>query len=404
MPIKIWAAAASLVFAVLIAWAVYAGATVNPTVQPTVGAQTSAKGAGKVAVGAVEEALARRTRGQSEAVVADGTKSLSVSESGERIELVQGGAASGMPAQWREQVGGDPKTLLRPPAYLSGVATLPYREANVLVQPQGRNFRYERNEILRYAGGIAVLLVCLTLAVFLLWRGRIDATAPQSGQSVLRFDLLERSAHWLTASAFLIMALTGVVILYGKSLLLPWMGAYSFSWLVQASAWAHMAAALPFVIGICLMVIRWLPGNVPTRLDWVWLKRFGGFLHEGDEHPPAGRFNAGQKLVFWSVVIGGLGMLLTGLLLMLPFFVVGYDGMHWAQLVHSALGLALISLIIGHIYIGSVGMVGAFQAMWSGYVDLNWAKSHHRLWLERFRSSNTGKGDARDARPGHRSR
>jgi formate dehydrogenase gamma subunit len=141
-----------------------------------------------------------------------------------------------------------------------------------------------------------------------------------------------------------------------------------------------MALAVPFVIGFLVMIAVWLVQNLPERLDWHWLKQGGGFLNDRPEKPPARRFNAGQKLVFWGVILGGILLTITGVGLMLPFYWSGYTGMQTAQVAHATIALLLIGLIIGHIYIGTIGMVGAFEAMWSGRVDRNWAQEHHSLW------------------------
>jgi formate dehydrogenase subunit gamma len=176
------------------------------------------------------------------------------------------------------------------------------------------------------------------------------------------------------------MALTGLIILYGDALLRPWLGANAYAELARTSAWLHVTFAVPFFIGVLVMIVLWIGQNIPERIDWQWLKRGGGFVSDRQENPPARKFNAGQKLVFWGVVLGGLFLTATGIGLMFPFFWSGYTGMQFAQAMHAAVGLLMIGLIIGHIYIGTVGMQGAFEAMWSGHVDRNWAKEHHSLW------------------------
>jgi formate dehydrogenase subunit gamma len=180
------------------------------------------------------------------------------------------------------------------------------------------------------------------------------------------------------------MGLTGLIVLYGKPLLIPLIGEPAFGTLAWWSVWTHMAMAVPFVLGILVMVALWLKDNLPSRLDWEWLKAGGGFLRNDGHNPPARKFNAGQKIVFWSVVLGGIALLASGVVLMFPFYWFGYDGMQTAQTAHAVIALLMIVLIFGHIYIGTVGMEGAFDAMWSGQVDRNWAKEHHRLWYQRL--------------------
>ena len=170
-----------------------------------------------------------------------------------------------------------------------------------------------------------------------------------------------------------------LVILYGNSAIRPWLGSSLYAELARASAWSHMTFAVPFVLGVLVMIALWTRQNLWERLDWQWLKRGGGFLRT-DGRSTARRFNAGQKLVFWSVVLGGLSLTVTGAGMMFPFLWTDYTGMQIVQSLHAAIALPMVGLIIGHIYIGTVGMEGAFSAMWSGWVDRNWAKEHHSLW------------------------
>jgi formate dehydrogenase subunit gamma len=198
---------------------------------------------------------------------------------------------------------------------------------------------------------------------------------------VLRFDVIERANHWMTASSFIVMALTGLIILYGRAFLGALFGAGGANTIASACLYLHIAFAIPFVVGVIVMILLWLRQNLPSRLDLHWLARFGGFLNDSPDKPPARRFNAGQKLVFWGVALGGLLLFLSGLSLVFPFYWLDIQGMQTAMAIHSILALLMIGLIIGHIYIGTIGMVGAFEAMWSGRVDRNWAEEHHRLWL-----------------------
>jgi formate dehydrogenase subunit gamma len=251
------------------------------------------------------------------------------------------------------------------------------------MQPQGRSWRRWHNAQIFYGGALYIFGVSGLIACFLAWRGRIPIREGESGQSIERFGVFERANHWFTAVSFVLMALTGLIILYGNALIRPWLGASAYAELASLSAWFHVAFAVPFFIGILLMIVFWIGQNIPERLDWEWLRRGGGFVSDRQENPPARKFNAGQKLVFWGVSLGGLFLTATGVGLMFPFFWSGYTGMQLAQILHAAVGLLLIGLMIGHIYIGTIGMQGAFQAMWSGRVDRNWAKEHHSLWYRR---------------------
>lgn len=284
---------------------------------------------------------------------------------------------------WLAQAERD-EPLLRDPDYHEGSSSLPGRTMQVFEQPQGRLWRNARNDQVAYGGGFYIFGVTALLAFFLAIRGRVEVKEGFSGRTVQRFNVLERSNHWMTATSFVLLALTGIVILYGKSIIRPWLGADIFDDLAEGSAWLHIALLVPFALGVLMMILMWVWQNIITGLDLVWLRKGGGMLTKESEPPPTPRFNAGQKIIFWLVVIGGFTLIGTGLVLMFPFLLFGYDGMLLAQGLHAIAGLAMIGVIIGHIYIGTVGMEGAFDAMWSGRVDTNWAKEHHSIWYEKL--------------------
>ena len=273
--------------------------------------------------------------------------------------------------------------VLRDRRSVAGISpTLPDPRANVLIQ-QGRDWRRLHNEAVTYGGGWVIFGFSLLLALFLLIRGRIPLKAGFSGVTVPRFSALERFNHWFTATSFVLLALTGLVLLYGRFIIKPWLGAGAYGWLASASLYTHVAFTVAFTLGLLAMIVMWIGRNIPKGIDWVWLKRGGGFLSEArGDNPPAEKFNAGQKLIFWAVTIGGLLMIASGLFLLFPFFWLGIGGMQIMLIAHAAIGLLMIAVIIGHIYIGTVGMVGAIDAMWSGEVDRNWAEEHHNLWVE----------------------
>jgi formate dehydrogenase subunit gamma len=200
------------------------------------------------------------------------------------------------------------------------------------------------------------------------------------GQAASGCLAFERFSHWLTAVSFIVLGLTGLNVTFGKILLLPLIGPDDFSALAQAAKYVHNFVSFSFVIGLILIVALWIKDNIPQQADVTWLKEGGGFIKS--KHPPAGRFNAGEKLVFWFALAGGVAVIASGYLLMFPFYVTDIFGMQIAQAVHAIIALLFVALILGHIYIGTLGMEGAFDAMGEGTVDLNWAKEHHSLWLE----------------------
>jgi formate dehydrogenase subunit gamma len=280
--------------------------------------------------------------------------------------------------------------LLQQLRQVQGRITIPDQKAGILEQPAGRDWRRFHQITLRWIGAIAILGMLVLLIVFYLWRGMIRIEGGRSGRTIVRFNAFERFIHWMTATCFIILAISGLNITFGKSLLLPLIGPEAFTGWSQWAKYAHNYLSFPFAIGVVAIFLMWVTSNFPTRVDAEWLKKGGGMV--GREHPPAYRFNAGQKLLYWFVVFGGIAIAVTGYLLMFPFYGTGVWGMQVAQIVHALLGVLFIVLILAHIYIGTIGMEGAFEAMGTGEVDLNWAKEHHRLWLEE-EMARTGPGD-----------
>jgi formate dehydrogenase subunit gamma len=264
-------------------------------------------------------------------------------------------------------------------APVAGRVSIPDAKSGVLIQPQGREWRQTLEGPVKSVGGWLLVLTVVALAAFLAIRGRIKVEHGMSGRTIERFKGVERFAHWLTAICFVILGISGLNISFGKTLLLPVIGPEAFTAFSAFGKLSHNFLSFPFVLGVFLMAVMWIAHNIPNAIDVEWIKQGGGILKKG-VHPPAGKFNAGQKLIFWSVVIGSLALAISGYILMFPFYVTDIAGMQLAQLVHAIAGIVMVAVILGHIYIGTIGMEGAFDAMGTGQVDTNWAKEHHSLW------------------------
>jgi formate dehydrogenase subunit gamma len=275
---------------------------------------------------------------------------------------------------------------------IQGRVSIPDQRSGVLEQPAGRDWREFRNVTLRWIGGIAIIGMLAVLVIFYLSRGMVRLESGRSGRSIVRFTAFERFVHWMTATCFIILAVSGLNITFGRPLLLPLIGFEAFSEWSQWAKYAHNYLSFPFTIGVVLIFLIWIAGNIPNKLDIDWLKRGGGMI--GHDHPPAYRFNAGQKAIYWIVVVGGGAVAVTGSQLMFPFYLSGIEGMQIAQIVHSVVSVLFVAAMLAHIYIGTIGMEGAFEAMGSGTVDVNWAKEHHSLWLEE-QNARTGPNEAR---------
>lgn len=272
---------------------------------------------------------------------------------------------------------------------LAGRITIPDEKAATLIQPAGRDWRSFHQGTQLWVGAIAILGMAGVLVAFYAMRGRIPISAGPSGKTILRFNSFERFVHWLTAGCFIILAITGLNVTFGKTVLMPVIGAEAFASFSQLGKYAHNFLAFPFMLGIVFMFVVWAKDNIPNAIDVAWFKAGGGLV--GNAHPPAKKFNGGQKLIFWAVILGGVALSVTGVILLFPFAGTSMADMQLSQMIHGVVSLVLIAVMIAHIYIGSVGMEGAFDAMGNGQVDLNWAKEHHSLWVEEVSS----KGGAR---------
>jgi formate dehydrogenase subunit gamma len=263
---------------------------------------------------------------------------------------------------------------------IGGRVSIPDQKSGTLIQPGGRDWRQFHEVTLRWIGAIAILGMLALLIGFYLTRGQVKLESGFSGRRIVRFTAFERFIHWMTATCFIILALSGLNITFGKPLLMPLIGEGAFAAWSQWAKYAHNYLSFPFSIGVFAIFLMWIAGNIPNKVDVEWAKRGGGLV--GHDHPPANRFNGGQKLIYWIVVIGGTAVAVTGYLLMFPFYATGIQGMQLAQTVHAIIAVLFVAAMLAHIYIGTIGMEGAFEAMGEGTVDVNWAREHHRLWLE----------------------
>ena len=281
--------------------------------------------------------------------------------------------------------------LLKELNKIQGRSSLADRKTGTLEQPGGRDWRQFQQGTLRWIGATAILGMLVVLILFYLIRGMVRIESGRSGYSLVRFNAFERFVHWMTASCFIVLALSGLNITFGKELLIPLIGPQAFASLSQWAKYAHNYLSFPFTLGVVLMFLMWVAWNFPSGVDLRWIREGGGIV--GSKHPPARRFNAGQKAIYWVVVLGGGAAAITGYLLMFPFYATDIAGMQLgatniasmqlAQMVHGIVGVVFIAIMLAHIYIGTIGMQGAFEAMGKGEVDVNWARQHHSLWLEK---------------------
>jgi formate dehydrogenase subunit gamma len=265
----------------------------------------------------------------------------------------------------------------------AGYSAVKGRETNELIQGSGENWRQLRNGPLALYGSWLLGFTLAALAVFYLWRGSIKLEHPPTGELVERWSPFERRLHWMSALTFIVLAVTGLSLLYGRHVLIPLFGLEGFSAYASIAKWSHNILGPLFVVLFIAMIAKWFKANFFNKIDLEWFKAGGGII--GDAHPSAERLNGGEKLFFWCLAIAGLGLCVSGLILDFPNFNQQREIIQLSHIIHLITALGLIAFTFGHIYIATIGTEGALEGMKTGYVDVAWAQQHHDLWLEQVR-------------------
>ena len=258
-------------------------------------------------------------------------------------------------------------------------------ETNILVQPAGETWRQVRNGPIKLYGGLILIAWVLLIYGYYRWKGPLKLRDKPTGRMIERFSDWERIVHWSTAISFVILAVSGLVILFGKHVLLPMFGYTLFSWLAILGKNLHNFVGPLFVFCTLAMFVTYVKDNLWRAADFVWLKKAGGLLN--GEHLPSGRFNAGEKIWFWfGVLLLGLVSGATGLVLDFPNFDQGRSVMQLVNVVHAVSAVLFIALALSHIYIGTIGAEAAYESMRLGLVDETWAREHHETWYEEVKA------------------
>ena len=342
-----------------------------------------------------------------------------------RSENIGQGNAEGLLGQLGTRGVASDSDVYRALRYGSADVTVSSRgpAASVLIQDGGMWWLNFRTGPLREYGTYALIGMLGIILLFFLTRGKIRIDGEKTGRTVTRFSGVERFGHWLFALSFLVLGLTGLLTLYGRDILIPVIGKNGFAEIAQGCKWLHNNLSWAFMLGLVIVTVNWIVHNLPNRTDLKWLAAGGG-LFTKDSHPPAKKFNAGQKIIFWMCLLLGVSISLSGLSLLFPFelplfaktFAIAnstgipqvfglnlsvqmspQEEMQYAQIWHVIIAYAFIAIIIAHIYLGSVGMEGAFDAMASGEVEEQWAREHHSLWLEEVQAKEADRGVASPA-------
>ncbi|MEY4748410.1 MAG: hypothetical protein RIQ60_624 [Pseudomonadota bacterium] len=280
-----------------------------------------------------------------------------------------------------------------------GVVNLPGAEKGVLVQKfvqypgsaytnAGEAWRQVRNRWLIPYGGSLLLIVGLALAMLYWRKGPLGGHVPDNGRKIERFTPFERAAHWANAGAFVALAVSGLVMAFGKFILLPVIGGTLFGWLTYLLKNIHNFAGPLFAVSLVIVFITFVRDNAPAKGDLRWILKGGGVLGS-HEQVPSHRFNAGEKIIFWTGVFAlGAVVVASGLVLdkLLPGLAYLRGDMQIAHMIHAAAAVLIMAVFSLHIYLGTVGLKGAYQGMKTGYVDEGWAQEHHSLWLDDVRA------------------
>ncbi|KNZ31961.1 MAG: formate dehydrogenase [Methylibium sp. NZG] len=281
---------------------------------------------------------------------------------------------------------------VRDSGQVQGTTSFPAAEAGTLIQPfvqypgstftnAGEAWRQVRNQLIIPYGGALLIIAALAIAVFYWRKGALGGHQPDTGRLIERFTYFERAAHWTNAITFCLLAVSGVVMAFGKYFLLPVIGSTLFGWITYALKTAHNFAGPLFAVSLLVVIVTFVRDNLPSKGDLAWLAKGGGLL--GGAEVPSHRFNAGEKLIFWAgVFVLGIVVVASGLVLdkVVPGFNYSRGNMQIANMVHGVSSVLMMVMFMGHIYLGTIGMKGAYQGMKTGYVDEAWAREHHELW------------------------
>jgi formate dehydrogenase subunit gamma len=269
-----------------------------------------------------------------------------------------------------------------------GYTAVKGQETNVLIQNGGENWRQVRNGPLANYGGWLLAAILFGIAAFHVIFGRARLAEPRSGNRVLRWTAFDRTLHWFVAILFILLAITGLSILYGRAVVMPVMGKEGFAAYAEFAKNVHNYLGPFFVAGLAVMLLVWIKEHAFTKVDWEWVKQGGGYF--GKAHPHAGKVNGGEKVWFWLLFVLGIVLSASGLVLNFPNFGFDRETMQISNILHIISGVFLVGVSLGHIYIGTLGNEASFEGMLTGYVDEVWAKQHHDLWLEDVKKGTAG--------------
>ena len=198
-------------------------------------------------------------------------------------------------------------------------------------------------------------------------------------RDIQRYTANERSNHWMVALFFILAGLSGLALFHPA---LFWL-----SYLFGGGPWTrilHPFLGLAMFVFFFGLVIRFASHSLLEKSDVQWLKQWRDVVANREENlPEVGRYNAGQKLLFWTLLLCMLVLLVTGIVIWRQYFSAwfGIGVIRLSVLLHAFAAFVLISSILVHIYAG-IWVKGSMGAMLYGWVSRGWARKHHGAWLK----------------------
>lgn len=253
-------------------------------------------------------------------------------------------------------------------------------DSGILISKRGEEWRQFRMEQLVPYSAYLLAAIVILLFLYRLIKGQIKVEGGLSGKKLFRFNFNQRTAHWLLAVLFIVLGLTGLVLLYGRFVLIPILGPEGFSVTALVAKRIHDFTGPLFGIAVVLMFLAFVKRNLFKKVDLEWVLSGGGFL--ANKHVGSGYFNAGEKTWFWLTILAGVVIVATGLVLDFPILAFSRDTVELSHVLHTISAMLVLAVSLGHIYMGTVGVEGAYEAMATGYCDVNWAKAHHDNWYQ----------------------
>jgi len=256
---------------------------------------------------------------------------------------------------------------------------------SITMTTAGEAWRQFRNGPITFIGGWMVVLVLAVIAAIYFILGPIKTHDQPTGRLLLRFTVIERWAHWIMGISFVVLGISGLIMLFGKHVLLPVFGYTLFAWLTALCKNLHNFVAPLFIVSLPVFIAIFIKDNLPEKGDFKWLMNaYKMFL---GQHLPSGKYNAGEKMWFWGgVVVLSITLCISGAVLLFPNFEQLRMTMQQAHVVHAIAGVLVICISFGHIYLGTLGVEGAYRNMRDGYTDETWAKEHHENWYHDVKS------------------